>query len=169
MDRRLKRRFGASDIVQEAFVEADRRLAAYARDRPMSFYIWLRTLTLQKLYDAVKFHRAKCRDADQEISLDLLPKSTSRAFAVQLAGTLTTPGQAAEQREFATAIAEAMQRLSPEHRAVLLLRHWEGLSNQEIAEALDLSKSAASKRYIAALQRLRAELDKASGQSRQGE
>jgi RNA polymerase sigma-70 factor, ECF subfamily len=163
MDPRLHRRFGASDIVQEALVEADRRLADYATGRPMSFYVWLRTLTLQKLCDAVKFHRRRRRDADQEIPLESHSPATSRALAVELAGTLTSPGQAAERAELVSIIRKGLRGLTAEHREVLLLRHWEGLKNNEIAEALGISRSAASKRYITALQRLQTWLAETPG------
>ena len=56
MDRRLQGRVGASDVVQEALIEAARRLADYQRDPPMGFFLWLRALTADRLLQAHRRH-----------------------------------------------------------------------------------------------------------------
>jgi RNA polymerase sigma-70 factor (ECF subfamily) len=163
MDPRLKPRIGASDIVQDAIIEADRRLPNFPRDRPVSFYVWLRTLTQQKLLDATRFHLRKQRNVKQEIRLDVLPDATSRVFVLELADSIATPGRAAERVERAAIVGTAIQSLRPEQREVLVLRHFEGLSNREVAEVLDVSESTASSRYIQAIQRLTKSLERDLG------
>lgn len=158
LDRRLYGRVDASDIVQEATLEAARRLPEYAQSQPMNFYLWLRWLTGQKLIDAHRHHLgAQKRDANQEVSLyrGALPEATSTALAAQLLGRLTTPTQAARRAEVQLKVQEALNSLDPVDREVLVLRHFEYLSNNETAEVLGIKRSTASKRFIVALKRLK--------------
>ena len=158
LDRRLAGRVDASDIVQEATMEAARRLPDYAKSPPMDFYLWLRQLAGQKLIDACRHHLGtQKRDARQEVSLyrGALPEATSAVLASRLLGRLTSPTQAAVRAETQIKVQEALNSLDVIDREVLVLRHFEHLTNRQAAEALGISKSAASKRYIAALRRLK--------------
>jgi RNA polymerase sigma-70 factor (ECF subfamily) len=161
LDRRLYGRVDASDIVQEAVLEASQRLKSYAAAPPMDFYLWLRQLAAQKLIDAHRRHLgAKKRSAGQEVSLyrDAMPEASSLSLAHQLLGRLTTPTRAALLAELQTKVQEALNTLDAVDREVLVLRHFEQLTNEETAEVLGLSRSGASKRYVVALGRLREHL-----------
>jgi RNA polymerase sigma-70 factor (ECF subfamily) len=158
LDRRLRGRVDADDIVQETFLEAVRRLPAYAERLDMSFPVWVRFLAGQKLVDALRHHLGvQKRDAGLEVSLyrGPMPEASSASLASMLLGRLTTPSQAAVRIETQLQVQEVLNAMDPLDREVLVLRHFEHLSNHEVAELLGLSKSAASKRYIAALKRLR--------------
>ena len=158
MDRRLQGRVDASDIVQEAYIDAVRRLEQYVQDPPMSFYLWLRWLTGQKLVDAQRHHLGvQKRNAGQEVSLyrGAMPEATSVSLAAQLLGRLTSPSLAAIRAETQIRVQEVLNTMDPIDREVLVLRHFEHLSNAETAEALGIKKSAASKRYITAIKRLK--------------
>ncbi len=158
LDRRLHGRLDASDIVQEATLEAARRLPEYAQSPPMSFYLWLRLLTGQKLVDAHRRHLgAQRRDAQQEVSIyrGAMPEATSLALANQLLGRLTSPTQAAQRAELQLKVEQALNSLEAVDREVLVLRHFEQLSNEETAQVLGISRSAASKRFLVALKRLK--------------
>ena len=64
LDRRLQGRIDTEDVLQEAFVDATRRLAEYAAKRPMPPFLWLRFLTMQRLQTLHRLHLGvKCRDA----------------------------------------------------------------------------------------------------------
>ena len=142
MDRRLSARIDASDVLQEAYVD----------------FVWLRGLTGQRLIDLHRQHLgAQRRDAGQEISLyrGALPQASSVCLANQLLGLLTSPTQAAVRAETQIRLQEILNTLDPLDREVLALRHFEELTNGEAAEVLHLDKSAASKRYIRALRRLK--------------
>ena len=93
----------------------------------------------------------------QEVSIFARPmaEATSFALAEHLMGRLTSPTQALQKAETQMAVEEALNQLEPVDREVLVLRHFEHLSNQETAEVLGLKKSGASRRYIAALKRLK--------------
>lgn len=161
LDRRLLGRVDASDVVQEAMIEANRRLPAYLKAPPMGFYLWLRQLAIQKLIDLHRRHiGAGKRAATQEVSLQQGqgPDASSASLAQQLLGNLTTPTEAARRGELQDNVQSALDKLEPVDREVLTLRHFEQLTNEETAQVLGLSRAGASKRYIVALTRLREHL-----------
>jgi RNA polymerase sigma-70 factor (ECF subfamily) len=100
---------------------------------------------------------AKMRDAGQEVSLyrGALPQASSASLAEQLLGRMTSPSVAAVRAEMQLRLQEALNGMDATDREVLVLRHFEELSNGETAAVLGLQKSAASNRYIRALKRLK--------------
>lgn len=157
LDQRLHSRIDASDVVQEAMMEADRRLGDFLKSPTVDFYLWLRQLAVQKLIDLHRHHLAQKRSAGQEISphKGLTPEASSASLAHQLLGNLTTPTQAVRRAELQSKVQDALSDLDPVDREVLALRHFEHLGNEETAQVLGLSRSGASKRYIVALGRLK--------------
>ena len=158
LDRRLAGRLDADDVLQEAYLEADRRFAEYLRDPAIPPFLWLRLVTGQKLTDLHRHHLgAKMRDAGMEVSLHrgALPQASSVSLAELLLGRLTSPTRAAQRAEIQVRLQEALNRMDPIDREVLVLRHFEELSNAEAARVLGLEKTAASNRYIRALKRLK--------------
>ena len=158
LDRRLQGRVDPSDVIQESFIDAARRLPEYARNPSMPFFLWLRFLTGQRLMEQHRRHLgAKARDAGREISLyqGAFPETTTAHLAAHLLGKLSSPSQAAIRIEQKIRLQEALDLLEPIDREILALRHFEQLTNGEAAEVLGLDKSAASKRYARALIRLK--------------
>ena len=157
MDRRLAGRIDPSDVLQEAYLDFARRLPEFLADRSVPFFLWLRGLAGQRLVDLHRRHLGtQMRSAGQEVSLyrGALPAASSVSLANQLLGRLTSPTQAAVRAEMQLRLQEALNAMDPLDREVLVLRHFEELSNSETAEVLGLQKSAASKRYRRALERL---------------
>jgi RNA polymerase sigma-70 factor (ECF subfamily) len=166
LNRRLQGRVDDSDILQEAFLEAARRLPAYLAKRPLPFFLWLRHLTGEKLIDAHRRHLgAKQRDAGQEVSLHRgpMPAASSVSLAAQLLGRLTAPSQAAIKAETRLQVQEVLNSMEALDREILALRHFEQLSNVEVAETLGLNESTTSSRYLRALKRLKDELSHLPG------
>lgn len=166
LDRRLQGRIDPEDVLQEAFVDAARRLAEYATAPKMPPFLWLRFLTVQRLQTLHRLHLGvKCRDADREVSLynGSLPAADSRSLAAQLLGRLTSPSRAAIRAEIQIKIQDALNAMDPIDREVLALRHFEELNNGETAAVLGIHKAAASNRYIRALRRLKEILAPALG------
>jgi len=166
LNRRLQGRIDESDILQEAFLEAAKRLREYLAKKPLPFFLWLRHITGEKLIDAHRRHLgAKIRDAGQEVSLHRgpMPAASSASLAAQLLGRLTSPSQAAIKAETRLRVQELLNGMDPLDREILALRHFEQLSNPEVAQALGLNESAASSRYLRALKRLRDELSHLPG------
>jgi RNA polymerase sigma-70 factor (ECF subfamily) len=158
LDRRLQGRVDASDVIQDAMLEANNRLADYRQNPTMPFFLWLRFLTGQRLLEQHRRHLGvQGRDAGREISLyrGAMPETTTAALAAQLLGRYTSPSQAAVRAERKIRLQQALNSLDPVDREILALRHFEQLSNGEAAQVLGLDKSAASKRYARALIRLK--------------
>jgi RNA polymerase sigma-70 factor (ECF subfamily) len=158
LDRRLQGRLDPSDVLQEAYLDFSRRLPDYAQNPAMPFYLWLRFLTGQRLIDLHRQHLGtKMRDVGQEVSLyrGALPQASSASLAAQLLGRLTSASRAAIRAETQIRVQEALNRMDPIDREVLALRHFEMLTNEETATVLGIRKSAASNRYVRALQRLK--------------
>jgi RNA polymerase sigma-70 factor (ECF subfamily) len=158
LDPRLSARADPEDVLQEAYLDAAKRLASYL-DRPVApFFVWLRGIVLNTLIDLHRRHLgAQRRDAGREISFlsDGASSSESDSPAASLTGGLTSPSQAAIRGEVAADVAAALDRLDEMDRETLYLRHFEQLSNGELAAVLGLSASAASNRYARAIVRLR--------------
>jgi len=164
LDQRLYGRVDVSDVLQEAYLEVSRRIQDYL-DRPtVPFFIWLRQITSQILIDTHRRHLAKMRDANQEVRIhrDNYVNASSHSLAAQLVGNLTSPSRAAMRDEILNQLRTALDGMEELDREVLALRHFEELTNNEVAEVLGLQKAAASNRYVRALKRLRAILDEYS-------
>jgi RNA polymerase sigma-70 factor (ECF subfamily) len=161
LDRRLQSRIDASDVIQEAYVEVVRRLGEYLSEPSYPLFLWLRLIVGERL---LKLHRhhlgTKMRDAELEVSIyrGALPAASSAALAAQLLGKHTSPTQAAMRAERMMRLQEALNTLDPMDREVLSLRHFEELSLVETALSLGIEQSAAAKRYVRALKRLKAVL-----------
>jgi len=158
MDWRLHARLDASDVIQEAYLEAVQRMNEYLRDPTLPIFLWLRLIVGERLTRLHRRHLGpKMRDAGREISLyrQPLPAASSMALAAQLLGKHTSPTQAAVRAERILRVQEALNALDPIDREVLSLRHFEELTRAETAKTLGIEESAASKRYIRALKRLK--------------
>src|SRR6516165_5749628 len=166
LNRRLQGRVDESDILQDAFLEAAQRLPDYLANLPLPFFLWLRHITGQKLIDSHRRHLgAQMRDAAQEVSLHRgpMPTAHSGSLAAQLLGRLTSPSQAAIKAETRLRVQEVLNGMDPLDREILALRHFEHLTNAEVAAILEMNESAASSRYLRALKRLKDELSQYPG------
>ncbi|MBX9791192.1 MAG: sigma-70 family RNA polymerase sigma factor [Pirellulales bacterium] len=164
MDPALARRVDSSDVVQEVLIEANRRLTDYLARPAMPFALWLRSMARDRLIDAHRRHReAARRSLDREQPLAGGDDSSTAALqpGAWLADRELTPAAAALQAEAARRFQEALAQLDETDREVLLMRHFEQLSNQEVATALGLSEAAASMRHLRAIKRLRASIGQA--------
>jgi RNA polymerase sigma-70 factor (ECF subfamily) len=158
MDRLLQRRLDASDIVQDVLVEANRRLSDYLASSGMPFQLWLRHLAKDRLIDAHRRHHAARRSVDREQPLETAPRDDRSAFdlAALVRDRELTPAAAATHHELEQRFAAAIETLDDADREVVLMRHFEQLSNRDVAQALEISESAAGMRYLRAMRRLRA-------------
>jgi RNA polymerase sigma-70 factor (ECF subfamily) len=163
LDARLNARVDASDVVQETCIEAAERLEDFLRSAPMPFAIWLRFLACQRLAQIHRRHLgAGKRAASRETALD--DSRAPAADASTLAGAIvrasqTSPSDAVARAEEIERVRAALERLRPEDRSVLVLRHFEHWNNQEIARILNITEGGASLRYSRAAMRLRDLLD----------
>ncbi len=166
MDRRLQGRIDPSDVLQEAHLDATLRLEEYAREPKVPPFLWLRTLVGDRLLKLHRLHLGtQMRDLAREVSLfrEPLPAASSAALAAQLLGKHTSPTEAAVRAERMLRVQEALNALEPIDREILSLRHFEGLSRAEAAQALGIEEAAAAKRHVRALARLKSVLEAMPG------
>ena len=158
LDRRVRQRIDVSDVVQDVMMEANTRLAAYMNDPAMAFHLWLRQIAWDHMIDAYRRHRGTAKrslDREQPIMGAVADDRSSVELLVQLRDPEMTPAEAAERREISEQVVALMDALDPNDREIILMRHFEHLSNQEVADILGLQPPAASMRYLRAVRRLR--------------
>jgi RNA polymerase sigma-70 factor, ECF subfamily len=158
LDPAVARRVDASDIVQDVLIEANQRLIEYLKKPDMPFHLWLRHLAQDRIIDTHRRHRLAQRrsvDREQPIAKPAWADDSSVSLVAQLIDTERTPTSEAIRLELQRRLATAVEKLSEDDREIILMRHHEALSNQEVARALGLTEAAASMRYLRALRRLR--------------
>lgn len=168
MDRAMERRVDASDVVQDVLMEANRRLSDYLRDPALPFHLWLRQLAKDRIIDLHRRHRvAAKRSLDRERPLEAAPRldQSTLDLAARLCDREMTPAEAATWRELERRFQAAIEQLEERDREVVLMRHFEQLTNSEVAQALRLTEPAAGMRYMRAMRRLRALLSDLEGSS----
>lgn len=162
LDQKIMRRIDVSDVVQDVLVEANRRLSDYLANPVLAFHLWIRQIAKDRIIDAHRRHRVSAKrsiDREQPLAVSGPMHQSTIELAAQLCDPELTPAAAATQRELAVHVQRAIEQLDDRDREVILMRHYEQLSNQEIAESLDLTEPAASMRYLRALKKLRKHLD----------
>lgn len=165
LDPRLRSRLSPSDVIQEVYLAAEQRLEHFRERSEMPFSVWVRLLAGQRLVEVHRRHLgAEARDAGRDRPLgEAGPAASAANIAAHLAGDLTSPSQAAVREEVHEQLIRALESMEPLDREVLALRHYDELSNDEVARLLGISKGTASKRYVRALARLRTILEAIPG------
>ncbi|MCG8584766.1 MAG: sigma-70 family RNA polymerase sigma factor [Pirellulales bacterium] len=158
MDRRLYGRVDTSDVLQDAYMEISRRVEEYLSAPRIPFFVWARQITWQVLLTAHRHHLgAQKRSAEQEqrLGLRFQQNTTSMSIAAHLVSQLTSPSAAAVRNETYSQVHAALEQMDESDREVLALRHFEHLGNNDVAQVLGISVTAASNRYVRALKRLK--------------
>ncbi len=152
LDPRLRSRVDPADVVQETHLEALGRLDAYLERPALPFRLWLRQIAVDRALKARRHHlgtarRTVCREVP-------LPEQSSLLLAGWLLAGGPTPSQQFNERELAARLRQAVSQLPEADREVVVMRHFEGLSNREVACLLGIDPATASKRHGRALLRL---------------
>jgi len=158
LDYRLGGRVSESDVIQETYVRAAKRIDSFLQKDDMPFFVWLRLEVSQKLHEIHRYHfGAEKRDVRKEIKLGQNNDSgrTSMALAAHIVAQLTSPSRLIERAEQIAILEKTLGEMNELDREVIALRHFEELSNIETAKSLGIEPAAASKRYLRALKRLR--------------
>jgi RNA polymerase sigma-70 factor (ECF subfamily) len=166
IDRRVRGRIDASDVLQETFLEVSARLGEFVQNSPVPFYFWLRRICGQRLATAYRFHLGtQARDAGRDISLfdGAFPAANSAELAARLVGRLSSPSTAAVRAELRAQLETVLNGMDEIDREIIVLRHFEELTNSEAAQLLDIKPSAACNRHVRALEHLRRALDEIPG------
>lgn len=161
MDPRLRGRLDASDVIQDTFLEVQQRLDDFRGRADMPFFLWVRFLAGQKLAQMHRRHLgAVQRDARRELpdALRAVPGASTVTLAGALVHSGVTPSEVAIRAEDEERVVRVLDELRELDREVLALRHFEGLTNVEVAQLLGIEPSAASRRYVRALARMQEKL-----------
>jgi len=141
----------ARDAAQETFVAAYRNLQNFRGDAKVSS--WLHRIAVNQCI--TRQRRARVR---AETGIEEAVESAGEAFLST--GEQSSPARAAETKERTEAVRRAVAALTPELREVVLLKEFEGLTFQEIADALQVPLSTVKSRLYTALRQLRMRLEK---------
>jgi RNA polymerase sigma-70 factor (ECF subfamily) len=166
LDRRLQGRVDPSDVLQDAFVDLAAKLPDYAGRPTVPVFLWLRLVVGERLLRIHRHHLgAAMRDAGREISLHqgAFPEASSASLAAQLLGQITSASRATARAEMQVLLQDAINGMDPIDREVIALRHFEEMTNDEVAAALGLTRAAASKRHVRAMLRLKAVIGNTQG------
>ena len=157
LDHRIAGRVSDSDVLQETYIAAAKRLGHFAKHEEMPPFLWLRLVAGQQLIDLHRQHlQAEMRDVRKEVAIQNNAPSphTSMAIAAQLVGKMTAVSEVVARAERIERLESTLNSMDPMDREVIALRHFEELSNVETAKVLKIEQSAASKRYLRAMKRL---------------
>ncbi|MFT5300300.1 MAG: RNA polymerase sigma-70 factor (ECF subfamily) [Mariniblastus sp.] len=158
LDQKIQKRVDVSDVVQDVLVEANRRLQRYLADPMMPFHLWLRQIAKDRIIDAHRRHRVSAKrsvDREQQMVAPRGYDQSSIHLASLLGDSRLTPAAAALQKEMARKVEASISKLDAKDCEIIVMRHYEQLTNQEIGQILELSEPAASMRYLRAIRRLK--------------
>lgn len=165
MDPRLQSRIDASDLVQEAMIEASRRLSESADTLQAPFYPWLRRVAWNRMRDAVRRHvEAERRTLQRERPLHGdLPDPSAAELVEQLIASGTSPSGRLRRKELQERVRAALDELPAQDREILILRYLEQVQPAEIAAILGIPERTVRARHRRALDRMLSLLEHDTG------
>lgn len=152
---RLGPRFDASDIVQEAFMRANRSLSNYLKSPQIHPTIWLRLICKQLLAENIRQHFRQKRSPDYEV----LNVDDDKVIH-ELADSLQPASELVAKKEQAEQVRNVLAKLNETDRELIEMRHTDGYSFRYIAELLELNMETAKKRYYRAIEKFRNTYDR---------
>ena len=157
----LRSKGGASDLVQQTFLDAQCQFERFQGRSEKELLAWLRQILLHNLAHFQRHYRATSkRDLSREAPL--AGEASSTDGGADPATQTPSPSEQIVAREEAEAVQQALESLSEEHRLVLALRHQDRLTFEEIGRRLGRSVSGARALWLRAVERLNEELGKSS-------
>ena len=161
----LLKRMSEEDVLSEAYINAAKRMDYLAAHDDVPVYYKLRTILLQTICDIERRHlQAQGRDAYKELRVESSKfgvdggGSDGDVYVGELPADITSPASRVDRDERHAILRRALAAMPENDRAILVMRHFDGISNAECAAALGLTEKAASIRYVRALERLQQKL-----------
>lgn len=137
MRRAYQAKVGASDMVQQAMLQAVQGIDGFRGNTEAEFRGWLRQILAHHLCHLDRdMHRGK-RDVRREQSMEQKLAQSSMRLEGMLAGDQATPSQHAMVGEHVIQLAEAVESLPPDQANAIRLHYLEGMKLSEVAEALE--------------------------------
>lgn len=161
LDPDLRAKGGASDLVQETFLEAQRDFPQFAGGTDAELRAWLGRMLQNNLANFARHYRGtNKRQIDREQALQM--DSTSHGPGGGLAAETPSPSRQAVSREQADAVERAIALLPEDYRRVIVLRNQEDRPFDEIARLMERSENAVRKLWFRAVEQLQQQLEAAS-------
>jgi RNA polymerase sigma-70 factor (ECF subfamily) len=158
--RRIQGKVDAGDVVQEVFLEAHRQIANFRGTAEAELVAWLRKILAGQLALTLRrYLGTKGRDVNLERELGYQLDQSSQAMDGGFVAPTSTPSQHVSRREQAVLLADALDRLPPDYREVIILRHLESLPFAEVASRMGRSEDSVQKLWVRALASLRKSMD----------
>ena len=152
----LLKRLSAEDVLSEAYINSAKRLDYFAAHDDVPVYFKLRTVLVQTICDIERRHlKAQGRDAYREANG--IEEQSGDACA-DVAADITSPVSRVDKNERHALLRNALSSMPENDRAILVMRHFDGMGNSECAAALGITEKAASIRYVRALEKLEKKL-----------
>jgi RNA polymerase sigma-70 factor (ECF subfamily) len=151
----LRAKAGASDLVQQTFLEAQCDFAHFRGESEAELRAWLRRLLLNNLATFARGYRGTAKRA---VSREVAPPAADPSCAESgPAADAPSPSTVAMAQEEAAAFQRVLQRLPEDYRQALLMRHLEDLPFEEIGRRLNRTANAARKLWARAVEMLHEE------------
>lgn len=157
IDHRLQAKLGASDLVQQSMLQAQKHFAQFRGDTEPELQAWLRQILHNDLRKTRRTFSARKRNADQEVNLQ-----ENSAVERGLLDNHLTPSSEAIRRERMETLKSALESLPPDYQAVIRFRNFEQLSFAETGERMNRSADACRKLWSRAIQSLQSLLEQSS-------
>jgi RNA polymerase sigma-70 factor (ECF subfamily) len=155
---RFAAKFDPSDIVQQTMLEAVKAFPQFRGATGAEFAAWLRQILSRALaHEIRRYAGTQKRDLDRERSLDETLDEASQRLGDMLPASGTSPSQRVIRAEQQVRLAAVLERLPDDYREVIVLRHLEGLSHDEIAARMGRNPGAVRMLWVRALAKLREE------------
>ena len=159
LDRKLRGRMGASDVVQETMLQAHRDFGQFRGTTEKELLGWLRMILAHTLARAIEAHvLTKKRDVRRDVSIAQVAAGVERStmqLNLAVAASDNTPSSNARRHERAVILADLMSELTADQREVLILRNMRGHKFAEVAELMQRSVPATKMLWMRAIKRLR--------------
>jgi RNA polymerase sigma-70 factor (ECF subfamily) len=155
LDPRLRRRFDASDVVQDALLKALKGLPNCRARTEAEFVAWLHEILETVAIDEVRRGRAQKRDVALEQSIHAVVAGSSAYWEKVLVGRQVPPDEDAARRELMLRLAEAIKELPDDQRDVVICRDVSGMAVAEIADRLGRSEKSVACLLLRGRRRLR--------------
>jgi RNA polymerase sigma-70 factor (ECF subfamily) len=156
INRRLQGKVDPADLVQETFLEAHKHFPIFRGKSAAEFACWIRQILAGVLSNVVRrYMGAQSRDVRLERQLVWELDHTSQVLDRGLVGRQSSPSQQAARNEQGLVLAEALHRLPPDYRDVIVARQLEGRTFPEVATLMGRSEDSVQKLWVRALAQLK--------------
>lgn len=159
IDSRFQGKFSASDIVQQAMLEAWRDWDQFQGHEHGQRMAWLRQILAHRLAHAARdFAGTRKRDVRREVSLEDSLAQSSQRLGAMLAAPGPSPSGEAARHEEQLQLAEALDRLPADYRQVIVLRNLQDLPHEEVARRMGRTPGAVRMLWMRALAELKRQI-----------